>query len=340
MAKRQKFPATASLCGPSSRQKNLGALLAARILSDMYSGNFINFLHLGRQGVAAQDPSDLDLKARTSPLRGNPCAFRTMLNDGASSRDSIANSTYDDMGNDSIRFDDSECISIGRTLGNVSNQQQQLQKRVDSGIALETQGRNLYSVPADLLDPGNEDDDESAENNSRVEEDVEMAICSPIFTTEHRPFDFSVKADDEIVDVIHSLAPITNNLSSISGFDNQELDSMEAMNMPFWNGTPRQKRHQRFPFRDHDAANDEDDDMSIVSDLSLIPSYSPGDIDRQFNVKITRAVFKRLIKSQAKAASKTVRQIKRTCREAMEHAFDHSTPAYKPTTCVRVGDAF
>ncbi|KAK4178866.1 hypothetical protein QBC36DRAFT_181560 [Triangularia setosa] len=304
----------------------------------MYPGNFMNFLQLGRQEVAAKDSSDLDLKAQSSPQRGNPCAFRTMFNDGASSRNSLANSTYEDMEGESIRFDDSECISIGRTPRNVPNQQQQLQKRVESGIVLETEGRNLYSVPTDLLDPEN-DDDESAGNNNFIEEDVEMAICSPILNTEDRSFDLSVKADEKIVDVIHCMAPATSNQSGIPGLENQEIDLTETVNMHFW-GEPRLKRHQRFPFRDHDAANDDDDDMSIISDLSLIPSYSPSGTDHQYKVKVTRAVFKRIIKSQAKAASKTVRQLKRTCREAMEHAFDYSSPAYKPTTCVRVGDAF
>ncbi|KAK4197474.1 hypothetical protein QBC40DRAFT_333395 [Triangularia verruculosa] len=338
MARRQKAPASGSASSPYPRQKNLGIFLAARILSDMYSGNLMNFLQVGRQEVAAKSCSESDFTVQSSPVRGNSCAFRTMLNDGASSCASLVESTFDDMGSDIIRFDDSECISIGRTPGNVPNQQQQLQKRVYSGIVLEKQGRNLYSVPADLLAPETEDHDESTRHSNSMEEDIEMAICSPIFAAEEQPPNLSVKAEDKTANVINCLPIASNNLSCPSGLDNQE-NSVEAVNMPFW-GTPRLKKHQRFPFRDHGADYDDDDDMSIISDLSLIPSYSPTDPERQYKIKVTRAVFKRIIKSQARAASKTVRQIKRSCREAMESAFDHSAPTYKPTTCVRVGDAF
>ncbi|KAK0672817.1 hypothetical protein QBC41DRAFT_353064 [Cercophora samala] len=329
MARRPKMLASGLACSTYPKQKNLGDL-AIRIFSDMHPANLIKILQFGRQGVAAKGCLESDPKAQPSSRRGNPCAFRTLLNDGASSLDSLSNSTYEDMESEDIRFDDSECISIGRTLGNVPDHQ--LKKRVDSGIVLEKQGRNLYSVPADLLAPENEHVDETLGNNSCIKGDIEMAICSSIFTTQDDSTDQSASANQ---------APVASNLPNLLDLDNQAISSMEAVNMPFFWCEPRLKRHQRFPFRDHDVTNDEDDDdMSIISDLSLIPSYSPGGVDQQYKVKVGRAVLKQILKSQAKAASKTVRQIKRSCREAMEHAFDHSSPAYKPTTCVRVGDAF
>ncbi|KAK4682074.1 hypothetical protein QC764_113915 [Podospora pseudoanserina] len=331
MAKRQKVPVVASHRSPHPRHKNFEDFLTTKIFPDMYLGNFVNILQFSHQGVAAQGSSDSDPKTQLSSRRGNPCSFRTLLNDGASSCDSLSSSTFEELDSGDIRFDDSECISIGRTLGNVPNHQ--LQKRVDSGIVLETQGRNLYSVPTDLFALENEHGDETMGDYSCIEQDIDMAICSPIFTTQDHTFKRSFSANE---------FPAASNLSGVSESDKQVFGSMEAMNMPFSLNEPVLRRHKRFPFRDHDAAkDDEDDDMSIISDFSLIPSYTPGGIDQQYKVKVKvgRATFKRLLKIQAKVATKTVRHIKRSCREAMGQAFDHSSPVYKPATCVRVGGA-
>ncbi|KAL2199707.1 hypothetical protein P885DRAFT_30162 [Corynascus similis CBS 632.67] len=125
--------------------------------------------------------------------------------------------------------------------------------------------------------------------------------------------------------------------------DDGETDvNMETMNMPFWD-LPR--RPKRLASRPGDAIPD---DMSIISDASLIPTYYPSDIMKQQQQQQQRPrqrarLIKRLIRAKARAARQTVRELRRSCRDAVEHVFVEPTAAaavHKGTKCLAVGSMY
>jgi hypothetical protein len=115
-------------------------------------------------------------------------------------------------------------------------------------------------------------------------------------------------------------------------------NNMETMNMPFWNLPRRQKRHSLR------AGDTIPDDMSIISDASLIPTYYPSDIMKQQQQQLPpqrhhhRALIKHIIRTKARAAKQTVRELKRSCRDAVGHVFVEPM-GHRSPKCVAVGAA-
>ncbi|KAK4239466.1 hypothetical protein C8A03DRAFT_14166 [Achaetomium macrosporum] len=205
---------------------------------------------------------DSPVESRRPRAREEPCAFRTRLADRvADSEDDIAFESTDKVDAERLRFDDAQCISVGRSMGRFKTHQ---------GLATHRKA---------LSDP--------------------TGICSSSWANED-------DGDDE--------------------------NNMEAMNMPFWNLPRRQKR------RTTHYGEDIPDDMSIISDISLIPTYFPSDALKQQRHH-HRALVKHLFLAKAKAARQTMRQLKRSCRDAVGHISveprTHRTPE-----CVPVGAAF
>ncbi|KAK4131959.1 hypothetical protein BT67DRAFT_386698 [Trichocladium antarcticum] len=192
--------------------------------------------------------------------REYPCPFRTRLDDDSGTQfDFDSTSMFDP---DDIRFDDTQCISIGRSTGKPPR---------------------MPGAPEPAAE-AHESDQEAEHYN-----------------------------DDD---------------------DDDGASEMETMNMPFWHLTkPRQKRHS------HHAGDTIPDDMSIISDVSLIPTYFPSDIMKQQQQQQQRphhrAVLKRLIVAKARSARQTMRHLKRT----VGNVFVEPPTAHQPTRCVRVGAA-
>ncbi|KAK3299094.1 uncharacterized protein B0H64DRAFT_90909 [Chaetomium fimeti] len=118
---------------------------------------------------------------------------------------------------------------------------------------------------------------------------------------------------------------------------NNTNSDMETMNMPFWNLPRRQKQHI---FRGGDTIPD---DMSIISDASLIPTYYPSDIMKQQQQQPQRSphrtLIKQLFRAKARAAKQTVRQLKRSCRDAVGHVFVDPA-SHRGPKCVAVGSVY
>ncbi|KAL2157442.1 hypothetical protein VTH06DRAFT_6134 [Thermothelomyces fergusii] len=101
---------------------------------------------------------------------------------------------------------------------------------------------------------------------------------------------------------------------------------METVNMPFWDLPRRPKQHSA---RLGDVIPD---DMSVISDASLIPTYCPTDVAKQQRPPPRALLVKRLIRSKARAARQAVRQLRRSCRDAVEHVFVDSAARAMTTT--------
>ncbi|KAH6636726.1 hypothetical protein F5144DRAFT_546799 [Chaetomium tenue] len=118
--------------------------------------------------------------------------------------------------------------------------------------------------------------------------------------------------------------------------DDDNTNNMETMNMPFWN-LPRPPKRPILR-----AGDTIPDDMSIISDASLIPTYYPSDIMKQQQKSSQRfqhrTLFKQILRAKARAAKQTVRQIKRSCRDVVGHVFVE--PAHRGPKCVAVGSVY
>ncbi|KAK4040528.1 hypothetical protein C8A01DRAFT_15621 [Parachaetomium inaequale] len=201
--------------------------------------------------------------------RDDPCLFRTRLIDPmATDADAeIAFESTDMLDSDDLKFDDTQCISVGRSMG------------------------KFKAMPGTVSDP----------------------------TAAYRTILIHDKDD---------------------GDDDKDDDgSMEAMNMPFWYlPLKRQKSHTH-----HAGDPVPDDDMSIISDASLIPTYYPSDIMKQQQQQQRpqhRAIIKRVIRAKARAAKQTMRELKRSCRDAVEHVLVESAASHRAPKCVAVGSAY
>ena len=298
-------------------------------------------------GIRSASP----VESRLPRAREDPCLFRTRLNDG--DRETIFDSTDMIDSDDELKFDDSQCISVGRTPGKIAAVLRTPAPVLEShgrefdnqvGIAKEF-GPHLYSVPADLIGP-------------QESEEVE-----PVFPRNNNNSIFFATIDDyadtEMVnristDETSTLLPRLNQQNSDTDTDSAE---METMNMPFWHlpdrrQTKRSHHHHHHPLYPGEADNTSsillpEDDMSIISDVSLIPTYFPSDImsnkrKRTHHYHHHRALIKRLIVAKARAARQTVRQLKRTCRDAVANAFvgESAGVEYRPTKCVQIGAAY
>ena len=254
----------------------------------------------------------------------DPCSFRTRLVDpvAGSEADIVLENADDDL-----RFDDIQCISVGRSVGKfktkpaaptLPNYDQHGQAN-EGGIANEY-GHGLYSTLADMV---NSEKDERSEDRldkptvTLVEDHLERPMIHKAFsdpTTGYR----TVLADKDESD----------------NYDYNDEVNMEAMNMPFWD-LPKRQKHCT-----HHAADTIPDDMSIISDISLIPTYFPSDVMKQQRPQ-HRALVKRLIRAKARAARQTVREFKRSCRSVVENVFvEPAAGHHKGPKCVAVGAAY
>lgn len=261
--------------------------------------------------------------------REYPCPFRTRLDDDSGSQlDFDSTSMFDP---DDIRFDDTQCISIGRSTGKPPRmlrapepaaEAHESDQEAEVGIALRF-GPHLYATPADILGP---EDDELAEPAGRLAARNSRAIFTPAET--HQGTELLHKALSEPT-LGGGGGPYEHY--NDHNDDDDGASEMETMNMPFWHLTkPRQKRHS------HHAGDTIPDDMSIISDVSLIPTYFPSDIMKQQQQRPHhRAVLKRLIVAKARSARQTMRHLKRT----VGNVFVEPPTAHQPTRCVRVGAA-
>ncbi|KAK3310293.1 uncharacterized protein B0T15DRAFT_32313 [Chaetomium strumarium] len=268
-------------------------------------------------GDCLLDRSVVAVEDRRPRAREDPCAFRTRLVDPlGDSEDNLAFESTDKVDAENIRFDDSQCISVGRSMRRFKTVLEppascpcEAEQTNEGGIA---KGQSSPSTAADPASP------EKAAANIDKEPLYALAGKRQGVAT-HR------KALSDPTTIYHS-----SRANEDVGED--EDNSMEAMNMPFWSLPRRQKRHISY------TGGDIPDDMSIISDTSLIPTYFPSDAMKQQRHH-HRALFKRLILAKAKAARQTMRQLKRSCRDAVDHVFVepgiHRTPE-----CVPVGAAF
>lgn len=228
-------------------------------------------------------------------------SYRSRLVEESDSKGDIASSTTDEnSGTDTMKFDDTECISVNRTPG------------------MRSRSQNISTVATDLIGP---EGDENAEDSMMIE---------PISFPERFPL-ASLKQQNVHASTVE-LAP--RNTTTSPDFEYEEVDLSEHLNIHFAVLAPRQKR-----CRDEIMGDDEDDDMSIITDISMIPTYCPSDVMHHQQRSRAVTLLGRLFKAKASAAKKTVRQLKRSCRGVMENTFAESN-TYRPTKCVRVGEAF
>lgn len=204
------------------------------------------------------------IESRLPSDREDPCLFRTRLIDRMT--DSEADITFGstDMVNcDDVNFDDTQCISVGRST------------------------RKSRAMPG-----------------------------APTPPMHHHTAQVSEDHDDQ------------NNTDNTS--------QMETINMPFWN-LPRPPKRPILR-----AGDTIPDDMSIISDASLIPTYYPSDIMKQKQQSSQRfqhrTLFKQILRAKARVAKQTVRKLKRSCRDVVGHVFVESV--HRGPKCVAVGSVY
>ena len=209
------------------------------------------------------------IESRLPSDREDPCLFRTRLIDPmADSEADITFGSSDMLNREDLNFDDTQCISVGRSTGRF--------KAIPGAPSSQRQQHHAQV---------SEDNDDNQNN--------------------------------------------TDNATNTN-------TSMEAMNMPFWNLPRRQKRHSLR------AGDTIPDDMSIISDASLIPTYYPSDIMKQQQQQPSpprhqhRALLKHIVRAKARAAKQTVRELKRSCRDAVGHVFVEPA-GHRGPKCVAVG---
>jgi hypothetical protein len=224
---------------------------------------------------------------------------------------------------DDIKFDDTQCISVGRSRGKFQAvlqgpapvpalQGRDCDQNNEDRVPMRL-GAHLYATPADILGPEN---DEQAEPAGTLSAHDGSVIFTPV--EEHQNTEMVHKTLSE---------PTPARPALLQEEDDDESD-METMNMPFWHLPKHKKRHS------HHGGDTIPDDMSIISDVSLIPTYFPSDIMKQQRPH-HRALIKRLIVAKARSARQTMRQLKRTVGNVFV-----DTATHQPTKCIRVGAAY
>ncbi|KAL2015001.1 hypothetical protein VTK56DRAFT_6544 [Thermocarpiscus australiensis] len=256
------------------------------------------------------------VESRRPREREDPCSFRTRLLDPGSE---IVFDSTEKLDSEDLKFDDTQCISVNRSLGKFQAAHGVAALRScgceqDSGGRMATGlGPHSYSVPAPMPDPKEEERLGSARSYSKNDGSV---ICTPV--EEHQ--------DTE------SISKITSDPTPVLQAHPQDEgeSEMETMSMPFWYLPKRQKR------RSHRGGDSTiPDDMSIISNTSLIPTYCPSNVMKQQRPR-HRALVKRFIVAKTRAARQTVRQLKRSCCNAVGHVFVEPV-THRPTECVPVG---
>lgn len=263
--------------------------------------------------------------------REDPCLFRTRLFDSVADAEAdIAFGSTDKLDADDIRFDDARCISVGRSTGKVlttpgapvvsdCESQQISQGRVTKELDPRTN-----ATPANMIIAR---EDEQLVPATPPSVDIDRTIPPPAEEHQFRP---TIHTPPDGPATVYRTVLVDHDNNANNGEEDE--DSMETMNMPFWNLPKRQKLHPRH------TGDTIPDDMSIISDISLIPTYFPSDITKQQRPR-HRALFKRIIRTKARAARQTMRELKRSCRVAVENAFVEPA-THKTPKCVAVGSVY
>lgn len=267
------------------------------------------------------------VESRLPRDREDPCSFRTKLIDPMADLDvDMAFESTDKLDREDLRFDDTQCISVGRSVGKLG---------VTFGVTAlprdEKEQARERKIANDL--PQGLDSTATYNSSSEQYEETKAAKSSPgaatIFTLAGEPQGATV-IQKALSDLTTYRTVLVGENDSDEDEDDGEASNMEAMNMPFWNLPARQKRqHARH------ASDTIPDDMSIISDVSLIPTYFPSDVMKQQRPQ-HRHLVKRLIRAKAKAARQTMRELKRSCRDAVGTVFVEPGATHPPK-CVAVG---
>ncbi|KAK4220483.1 hypothetical protein QBC38DRAFT_462579 [Podospora fimiseda] len=322
-----------STMSENSKQKAFAAVFAANFLSDMYSGQhkFTSastpwyskqyHYHHSKFPIASV-PSHDEMSERRSLDECKPCSFRTKLleeiEEDSSDEFPTPSSTYDDLsvGYD-VKFDDVDCVSVNRSTNMRGAYVQQ----------------RITTIPADLIGPDREES--SGPQDSQMIEPISF------------PAGFSLQSTS----TKQATEGVVATAQRISDYNISDEDLSEQVTMPFSVNSCREVRYRSSLLSYHAADNEDetlsdedgiiiDDDMSIITDISLIPTYSPSDVMRQQQNIRAHTLFARLIKAKTNAAKQTVRQLKRSCRGVVEGKFSDSRNSYTPTKCVGVGETF
>ncbi|KAG7292290.1 hypothetical protein NEMBOFW57_002325 [Staphylotrichum longicolle] len=270
------------------------------------------------------------VESRLPRDREDPCSFRTRLIDPMTDIDAdVAFESTDKLEGEDLRFDDIQCISVGRSVGKLG-----VKFRVTALASEEkekaNEGRIANELPQGL--------DSTPKYNASSEKYGQLEAAEPsrgaatilTFTGESQGTTIIQKTHSDLTTYHNALASENDSDSDSDG----DVNIMETMNMPFWNLPARQTRqHAR-----HASDTTIPDDMSIISDVSLIPTYFPSDVMKQQRPQ-HRHLVKRLIRAKARAARQTMRELKRSCRDAVGTVFVESGAAQRGPKCVAVGSA-
>lgn len=232
----------------------------------------------------------------------------------------------DQLSDNDLRFDDTQCISVGRSVGNLKPL-----SRVTTWPSHENEQANEGGItdelPAHMC--SNLTYMASTGKDGQPRSTTEHCLGNRVILTqaEEKPGRIVHKALSDLT-AYHTVLVSEND----DDCEDDSDDNMEAMNMPFWNLPRPQKRPTVH------TGDTIPDDMSIISDVSLIPTYSPSDVLKQQRPQ-HRALIKRLIRAKARAARHTMRELKRSCRDVVGNVFVEPTTPRTPQ-CVAVGSAF
>ncbi|EGS23339.1 uncharacterized protein CTHT_0010070 [Thermochaetoides thermophila DSM 1495] len=225
--------------------------------------------------------------------RDRDCSFRTRLKDVIS--DSDSETFFEDMSDDEqdLQFDDQGCVEVNRAIGKFAavSRLQQSHKAQDN-------------------------------QQSEVESD-QLLVSKPL-----NPNLFAPPVNDQASVDYDSNSDISDSSSTSKHIG--DVPQMESLTLPFYFPSKRAKYTPIDP-------TDVPDDMSIISDADMVPTYAPN-VKKQHgfgrlpaNLKLAnKALLKRALVSKARAAKKTMKQFKRTCREAMGCVFDPACTVASP----------
>lgn len=287
------------------------------------------------------------IESRLPRDREDPCSFRTRLMDSqvdleveeanleadakAKAGTRLAFESTDLLESEDVNFDDSQCISVGWT-----------KNRLGAMFRTPTRSENCEGA--------GEGDSRSVKRLNTYQAFALIGNSSANSKEQHTPM--AEQSSPTATATISSTDRLVNNMVRQETIDEANSDDrddgynasspMESMNMPFWTLPPRQKK-QRAHHNPHSdeyvGDNDDDDDMSIITDISLIPTYFPSDVMRQTSHPYNnsnhnnyqqnlsdrthqhRALLKRVLRGHTYAAKQTMRRLKRSCRDAVEGVF-------------------
>ncbi|KAL2122563.1 hypothetical protein VTJ04DRAFT_3018 [Mycothermus thermophilus] len=284
------------------------------------------------------DGSTFPIESLLPREREDPCLFRTRLMDRPAEPD--VDMVFESVDAPDLRFDDSQCISVGRSMDKFKSVPKdhaypdpavaesgcavaELNHVAEVNPAVADFGHLAAKTKSILVDKFN------SPSHERLSQDTAKASEESLnrVPSKKAMSDTSTLCGPNL-DEINDGRASKHSLYDESTYDDEE--TMEVVNMPFWPPVKRQNHSL------HNANDSIPDDMSIISDASLVPTYFPTDITKQQRPQ-HRALLKRLVRVKARVARQTVRNLKRSCRNAVEGMFVDQTPPRKPVKCVAVG---